>query len=239
MIMIKLLLLAITYPEYSNKNLKYSICMSGITENGKFLRIFPIPFYYYLRNEELFKKYNWIQCECRKSGDKRKESYKVNCKSIDLIEKSSKNELKKVLYENLSSLEELKKENDISIGLLKPKVKEINFFASKERLIRKKKLDSQLTLFNSNRLGDNYIPYFIKFDFFCEKSNGCTGHSIICEDIKFWKFIKKEIESRNSISEIKVKVFNNYISDLINDPTTIFMMGTHYLYKTWLIISIL
>lgn len=235
----KLLLLCKTYPDLG-RQYYYRICMAGITERGELRRIFPIPINFYKKNINLFKNFHWIEYQRKDKGDQRKESYKIDYRSMKSIKSESSGVVLNLIEERITSLEvlnDLKDKENRSIGFIKPNIKELLIETSAERKKKKKNLDSQLTLFGGT-LGDNYIPYFVRFKFSCYNSSQCSGHSIICEDINFWNFFKEKSKENQSLEKIQRDFDKQYSELLLSDKNLIFMMGTHFLFKTWLIISI-
>ena len=235
----KLLLPCTTYPDIGGQNY-YRLCMAGITSKGELRRVFPIFIQHYEKNIDLFKKFHWIEYERKEKGDYRKESYKIDFHQIKLIRFENLGKIINFIESRLTNLEfldNLKDQENTSLGFIKPNIENVLIEASEERIAKKKRLSSQLTLFGGN-LGDNYVPYFVRFRFFCQNSTDCSGHSIICEDINFWNFFKKEIEDKSSFDLIKKKFNEQYLESLL-DNDLIFMMGTHFLFKTWIIISII
>jgi hypothetical protein len=73
---ITMLVTAKTYPTISSRY-NETVCTAGITDNGLFVRIYPIC-YRSLPQNERFKKYQWISFDAiRDLRDPRKESYKL------------------------------------------------------------------------------------------------------------------------------------------------------------------
>lgn len=73
-----------TYPELSSKYLE-TVCTAGVTETGRPVRLFPIPFRYLAQG---FEKYQWITAAiCKNPGDSRPESFRIDCDSIEYGEK--------------------------------------------------------------------------------------------------------------------------------------------------------
>lgn len=215
--------------------------MAGITDTGEMRRIFPIPIRFYLKNIDSFKQFHWIKYDRKGKGDYRKESYKIDYKKIDLIKSATIEEVFELINSRINSIEnltELRNEENISLGFIKPKITKITLERPKNRIEKKRELSLQLTLINGT-LGDYYVPFFVKFDFTCMNSSNCSGHSIICEDINLWSFLKEELEKNKSFQSIEEKFNAKFLKRLFNDEDLIFMMGTHYLYKTWMVISII
>ncbi len=59
-------------------------CTGGVTDKGKWIRLFPVP-YRFLDGDKRFKKYEWIKVSVTKaSNDLRPESFKLNADSIEI-----------------------------------------------------------------------------------------------------------------------------------------------------------
>jgi hypothetical protein len=59
----------------SKKGVEVS-CTAAITEQGQWMRLFPIP-YRFLDEKEQFSKYQWVEVTVRKAKDARAESYNL------------------------------------------------------------------------------------------------------------------------------------------------------------------
>src|SRR4030042_1494207 len=79
----KILITVKTYPLPSKKSIEAS-CTAGITEDGKWIRLFPLPFRL-LEHSKQFKKYQWIEASVTKATDPRPESYKIDIDTINPI----------------------------------------------------------------------------------------------------------------------------------------------------------
>ena len=63
------------------------MCTAGITEEGEWIRLFPIPFRF-LDDPKQFRKYDWIEAKVMKArSDPRAESYIVDVDSIQVVDK--------------------------------------------------------------------------------------------------------------------------------------------------------
>lgn len=78
----KILIWGKTRPEVSTKY-REIVCTGGVFEDTKRLvRIYPIPLRY-LKDESIFKKYQWIEAQVAKNeSDPRPESYRINPDTI-------------------------------------------------------------------------------------------------------------------------------------------------------------
>ena len=80
----KVLITARTYPTPSRKSIEVS-CTAGITDEGKWIRLFPIP-YRSLDRDKRFRKYQYIGVNVTKAfSDIRPESYKIDIDSIEIL----------------------------------------------------------------------------------------------------------------------------------------------------------
>lgn len=73
-----------TYPTPAHKGIEVS-CTAGITDDGRWIRLFPIP-YRYMAAETRFIKYQWVAASVRKASDPRPESFTPDLDSIHLAE---------------------------------------------------------------------------------------------------------------------------------------------------------
>ncbi len=72
----KILILVKTYPTFSKTYFEL-VCTAGVNEQGKWRRIYPIPFRE-LKEHERYKKYQWVEVDIKKNpSDPRPESYKL------------------------------------------------------------------------------------------------------------------------------------------------------------------
>lgn len=128
----KVLIWGKTYPELSSKYYE-TVCTGGTLDDGRFIRLYPIPFRY-LDDESAFTKYQWVTLRIKKAtDDPRPESYKVDIKSIKIgnkviIGKSGWNTRADLIFKNkdyiFNSVEDLLKINKnkrTSLGFVKPK----------------------------------------------------------------------------------------------------------------------
>src|SRR5947209_8730000 len=76
----RVLITARTYPAPSQRSVEVS-CTGGITEEGAWIRLFPVP-YRFLTTDRRFSKYQWVEARAAKSSDPRPESYRVDVDSI-------------------------------------------------------------------------------------------------------------------------------------------------------------
>jgi hypothetical protein len=126
----KVLITVRTYPVPSKKQIEVS-CTAGITDDGKWIRLYPVP-YRFLNPDKRFSKYQCIEASVMKSvSDPRPESFKVNPDTIKIIQPAiptlNKWEMRKekvfpLKSHSLCELEALRNLNEYpTLGFIKPK----------------------------------------------------------------------------------------------------------------------
>ncbi|MGD1119092.1 MAG: hypothetical protein ABR886_06350 [Dehalococcoidales bacterium] len=187
----KILITVKTYPLPSKKTIEAS-CTAGITEDGKWIRLFPLPFRH-LESSKQFKKYQWIEASITKATDPRPESYKIDFNSITLRGKplpTSHNwKLRKEIVFPLKSpsLCFLQNQNNTgaSLGLFKPRcINELIIEPEEDENWTEEELGSlnQQSMFDSKYIAPlEKIPYKFKYRFLCQDPR-CSGHILSITD---------------------------------------------------------
>jgi len=190
----KILILVKAAPLPSTKYLE-TICTAGIDEDGKWYRLYPIPFRF-LNQQSKYKKYQWIQVDINKvveKADNRVESYRPNIKSIKTVgvPLSSKNQWEArrrvvlpIVNKSIEQLQDRFFEKNISLGVIKPK-KIINFTAEKDTSSwqgRKAFAQNQLKLFGPQPKNLKKVPYKFYYHFFCNDSGCKEPHKFSIHD---------------------------------------------------------
>jgi hypothetical protein len=126
----RVLILCKTYPSPSAKYAETS-CVAGMTEDGKLIRLYPVPFRL-VSDEQQFKKWQWITARFEKArDDHRPESHRVFVDTItcdadplpagklgwphraELLAKLS-------VYSDFSEIEKLRADGGPTLALLRP-----------------------------------------------------------------------------------------------------------------------
>lgn len=236
------------YPEKS-KSYGSAICTAGITSKKEWVRIYPIDLNFYRLNEGLLKKWNKIQADLKPSNEKlnRKESMKINEKSIQLLDGSladtsdentwnkRNNIILPLLNKSVEELEDLKKNENISIGLIKPK--QYTFYLKKEikDITIHESKSYQKTLTGEKIIIPDEIPNAFAYRFSCNIPN-CKGHDMICED---WEIREsfREWRKRYNFDELKNKLIEKY--DIwMKERDLYFVIGTTNPYNKFVIIGL-
>jgi len=188
----KVLITVKTYPLPSKKTIEAS-CTAGITENGKWIRLFPLPFRY-LEYEKQFKKYQWIEASVTKASDPRPESYKVALDSIRLagepLRTSNNWQARKDIILPLASpslcyLQRTRAETEVTLGIFKPKIIREFIIESEEY---SHWTENELEILSQQSMFDRKpakplekIPLRFAYSFFCNDPQ-CTGHKLSITD---------------------------------------------------------
>lgn len=231
------LLLCMAYPEYS-KNYGATVCMAGITESGELRRIYPVPFDNF--REINYKKRRWIEYDIEEKGDYRKESYKIDPESVDVGTKETYTEVRNRLEDRATTFDELNKRQEAdhtSLGFIQPEVLDFRIDKDEDRARRSKRFREQTTLTGAN-MPIEVIPHYFRYVFYCG-SECDTQHEVMCEDIEAGQLYRTLHDKYDSLTTIEKKMKERFENWMREERDLYFMVGTHFQYGNWLIISVL
>lgn len=245
----KVLLTVKAYPELSSKYGE-TVCTAGITEDGKWIRMYPVPMGLF-RGPHSIHRYSWVEVDCKKAtGEKfnRKESYKIKPDSLRIADDSltrgpvnwkKRNEiLLPLLNESVEELEEAFENDRVSLGLVKPETV-IEFYEAGDMRDYEKEvsLGIQMTIFGERRVELEKLPHMFRYKFKCPIEN-CRVHDMTCED---WELFQSFRSWRHKYPNHEIlwdKIYQKYFIDFTTKCDLYFYMGTHSLYKAWMIIGL-
>jgi len=246
----KVLVTVKAYPERSKKYGSVA-CTVGLTEEGEWIRLYPITLDVF-SGENKLRKYDWIEVECKKAEEKlsRKESYKIRDGSLKIIDRSlslgkvkgkvnwsERNKL--ILKHAAPSLEYLQNKFDedrTSIGLIKP-VELMDFYKKGELQIYKDRMDFQQALFGPSMPIVEDIPHIFGYRFKCA---GCTEkreHNIQSEDWELFESYRSWGQKYGDVKILWDKLHQKYYREML-EKDFYFYVGTFSQFPTWLIIGI-
>lgn len=203
-----------TYPELSTKYYE-TVCTGGTREDGKFVRLYPIPFRY-LQDQQTFSKYQWMKLRIRKDQqDPRPESYKVDTESIctegtiapDEYGWRGRSEIvfrtKEYSFQSVEHLLEQNRSQKTSMGFIYPKSidrieveerPEEDYQTFMKRLEDNKQRLKQARLFDDLNIHDvkrlEYVSKRFKIHFHCGGSE-CNGHKMSIIDWEAYELVRK------------------------------------------------
>ena len=243
----KILITVKTYPVPARTGVEVS-CTAGVTEDGKWIRLFPIPFRL-MESDRQFKKYQWIEVDVAKSSDPRPESYRINIESLRILPDtlpttSAWQARKDVVYplkaHCLCCLQRAQDEAVHStLGLFRPhKIK--RFVIEKDRCkwteAELAKLQ-QMSMFEGARPELlQKIPYRFSYEMSCDESD-CRGHRLSCTDWELSEAYRKW--RRQYASEWRDKLTEKFDDDMIQRLDTHFFVGTMRGYpRSWIVVGL-
>lgn len=211
------------YPEYSTKYIE-TVCTCGIVrDTGQMIRLYPIQFRY-LEGKNKFSKYQWIKAKIRKSKkDARPESYNIKDDSIILgsiigtnkvgwIERAKWLLNEKNIYNSIEDLLDARKDNDISLGIVKPasitgfKVNKKSVTEMKGAEIRKRSIMNQRSMLIQKQ-DLELLPFTFILEFKCE-NKACKGHKCSILDWEIAELYRKSKNKDNWKEILKNKILN-------------------------------
>lgn len=242
----KVLITVKTYPLPSRKTIEAS-CTAGITEEGKWIRLFPLPFRY-LEYEKQFKKYQWIEARVTKASDPRPESYKVDLDSIKLlntIPSSNKWQLRKeivlpLVTPSLCQLQRTRKDTGVTLGLFKPRcINELIIEPEENSHWTEQEIATlgQQSMFDRRVVSPlEKIPFKFKYRFLCNDSK-CNGHVLSITD---WEIGEAYRKWRQRYGDSWEKYFRKKFEDeVIYNFDTYFYVGTIRAHQdVWIIVGL-
>lgn len=241
----------LTVKAYPTESTKYGAtwCAAGVTDDGEWIRLYPMPLDMVLKQKRKFKRYNWIEVECKKATEKlsRKESYKVRSNSIRIIDPAlteppidwdSRNEiLTPMLDSSVKSLQEKWEDDRTSLGFIHPR-KVADFVLSK---VNEEDKDApqmyQMDLEGNLLVTPEKMIGVCKYNFTCSDDR-CTGHLMTCLDWELGECWRKWRSLYPTIEERWVKIKDRFFKWMLTKRDLHFYMGMHSQWPVWMIIGI-
>ena len=193
----RILVVVRTYPTPAQKGVEVS-CTAGITDDSKWIRLFPVP-YRLLKPNQRFSKYQRIEVEATKASDPRPESYNIYVESLKVTsDRLSTDNAWRERQRIISPLQAhclccLKAERDKNhfptLGFFRPKTIRRLLIEpdSPDWSQEQRERLSQLDMYRQAPAGElEKIPNKFKYDFHCEE-DACSGHSLMCTD---WEMLE-------------------------------------------------
>ena len=236
----RLLVLVRAIPEKRKKG-SYVVCVAGITDKGEWRRIYPFEFQPFFKKPN-FRKRQWIDVQVElPRKDKRTESRKlIKLNSIG----STENEIgtaKKLEKHLSSSINELQTKG-LSLGAIKPKPDTLDL----EIKINNTKLLDEQTYFSAwQKQGIQVrekvkMPVEISYVFQCPGECFCKNkpHKLRIIDWEINELIRNVVKSTQNKKEIESELRQKLI-DFMKKRELYFILGTHFKFKTWMIIGLI
>jgi len=238
-----------TYP-HPSRGYRELVCTAGVTENGEWVRLYPID-YRYRPPAQKFSKYQWIEIELAPHGsgnDDRKESRKPRLDSIRLLGKPlptkdnwriRRSIIDKLPVHTLRELKSLYEEDKTSLGVVRPsRVLDVKIEdTAREWKPEWQGLLQQLWVFDPQPKPLAKIPF--KFSYVFECADSTKPYTAMIEDWELGVLYLKEVQRLGSEKRAAESVKNKYLKELCaSNRDTRFFMGTIFPYNTWVVIGV-
>jgi hypothetical protein len=242
----RVLVTARTYPAPARKGVEVS-CTGGITEDGHWIRLFPVP-YRFLSDDQRFHKYQWIDVRISKASDYRPESYYPDIDSIEIASTplptddaclARKEVIVPLQSPSLCALQfERNRNHSPTLGFFKPREITRLIIQSDNREWTAAELARlrQHSLFASAPTQElEKLPFTWKYEFTCADPS-CNGHSLTCTD---WEMGQSYRKWSRKYSDWTVPFRQRYEDEMINRFDTHFFVGTLHQYPSaWIIVGL-
>lgn len=241
----KVLITVRTYPTPASRGVEVS-CTAGITEQGRWIRLFPVP-YRFLKRDQRFRKYQWIEASVTKASDPRPESYTVDVDSVRPISPVIEGWARRWPFvKNLVShcmcclKEDQENGRGATLGLFRPKeIRRLVIRKERPPDWTEKELAKlrQYTIFeHSPRTELVKLPFKFSYEYQCDHPT-CTGHTMKCTD---WEWGASYLNWRDSYGDDWEQAFRNrYEREMIELKDTHLYVGTVNTHpKEWIIVGL-
>ena len=188
----RILITGKTYPNPARTGIEVA-CVGGVTEEGNWIRLFPIPFRL-LADDKQFKKYDEIEVMAKKArSDQRPESYQVDPDSISVVRSMSSggnkwNEVREKLLPLVSAsmcvIQEQRKITRVTLGAFQPTGQIKLTIEATETDWTPEQLQKLVNYGMFDKIPQSTlekVPYKFVYHFNCGTSE-CNGHNISCID---------------------------------------------------------
>lgn len=239
---VDLMLMVKTYPQPSKKY-QNLVCSAGITEDGRWLRLYPIKFEQFIGDYGI-NKHDVIRLEIEKNlSDRRKESYKVN-EVLKVLSKGKDTKpdkihqwVKKVgLDPTVEDLRTRYHDDFTSLGIVQPRS---IFDLISEKPVREEDIqiakDIQMTLDGEKLFKVDKIMNTFRYVFTCD---GLCEHRMMCEDWELLGSYRKYLKEYPDKNTAWKKFHERFYDWLTLERDLHFILGTHSRHPTWMIIGL-
>lgn len=228
------------------------MCTAGITEDGKWIRLYPVPFRY-LEYGKQYPKFSWIRVKVKKpSNDHRPDSFKIDAESIEITHKlgtslrewSERNGIiVPTVSPSLEYLIEQQSTSKYSLGIFKPKtIIDLEYIPnknSKSSRVNKNEFLSQLGIFDEKPPSDlEPMTYNFYFTYICDDPNCSKVHRTLIIDWEIFaafRRFKRQYGEARALAAIRDK----YLKEVCGPARdTYFIVGTDHRFNNFMIIGV-
>ena len=222
-------------PEKSKINGEgHAVGVTGINKAGELLRLYPLRFRY---GEGMvdFRKNDLLEVTVTKpEHDMRWESRKV-LDYIKLEQPAKDRKIKELILPLVTSLERLNIEG-ASLGVVKPELLDVE--------VKVNSIETYDRQQYFNMIGDFLekgekarMPVEVRYTFRCEGEEVCRGHKIILLEWELNEIVRNIVRGEREPQAVEKKI-REQLFELLKERELYFIMGTHFIYGTWMITGI-
>lgn len=236
-----------TYPVPAKTGVEVS-CTAGVTDDGKWIRLFPIP-YRFLNPDQHYAKYNWVQARVQKAPlDRRPESFRVDRDSIKVVShvgtdqkwRERRRMVGKLIAPSFCAIEATRNASGApTLGLFKPReIQALDIEVEQNQRWSASELQKlrQQQLFDESPTEElEKIPYVFRYRFTCDE-DGCPGHNLRCTD---WEMAETYRQWRWSYGfEWETKFKEKWLEEMSQLDTHFYVGNVHRFPSIWLIVGL-
>ena len=243
----KALIVVRTYPTPAKKGAEVS-CTAAITDEGEWLRLFPVP-WRYLAEAEKFRRWQWIEVTVEKASDHRPESYKLTQGGIKILSEPLATDdgwrLRREIVDPLRGhclccmVRKRDADQHPTLGVFKPKAIEKLIIApdTPDWTPAQQAILTQGHLFAEHPKQQlEKIPFKFQYKFSCDDPE-CNGHTLSCTD---WEMAEAYRQWRDKYGDQWEEKFRQrFETEMIEKLDTHFFVGTvHQHPSSWIIVGL-
>jgi hypothetical protein len=253
----RILILCKTYPSPSGKHIETS-CVAGMEEDGRLIRLFPIPFRL-IADQKQFKKWQWVNVRIGKApNDHRPESHKVFFDTIvcdgDPLPTSRgwqarREQLGKIpIFDDFVSFDAARESRGMTLGLLRPsRVLGLDITPTskpdwtdeeKEKLVQHERQDGLFDETDAKRISRlRKVPFDFHYRYVCKVGDAAREYR---HKIADWEAGALYWNCRSMYGDGWENAFRSKIEKELPAADLMFLMGTiHRFPDQWLIVSLI
>lgn len=235
----KVLIVGRATPEPSKKHIE-TVCTGGLTEEGEFLRLYPIPLRY-LDPRQKYRQWSWAEFDiCKSPHDKRKESYIVREDTIRVLGRvSGETErfdlLRKAIVRDRETLDVMYRTDWTSIGLIEINVCEFIGRTRRQDWAKAKPYTMQSHLY-VKKMPLDQPTMDVQIRFSCKNNPNCRSHLCRLIGWEYAEALRNFTQKYGSLDGAFVR-FEQELKKRYMDPAkqTLALMATHFKYGSWMV----
>ena len=242
----KVLITVLTYP-HPSKKFQETVCTAGITEDGEWVRLYPID-YRYLPEQQKFHKWQWVEVALGPRGhrnDQRPESREPDLNTLRVLGEpiSTRNnwlERRQLIdpmpHHTVQQLEALHSQDRTSLGIVRPtRVLDLKATPTDREWSEKyQALWKQARLFGEQKPLTK-LPFRFHYVFECDDSG--KTYTVMNEDWELGVLFLKERQMKGEAAAVQ-SIRQKFLDEICReDKDTRFFMGTYHPFNQWLVLG--